>query len=251
MLPRISYSEIQSRVESTGRILLTTESEYINTSQKVKIKCGCAREIYQFVSDVLTHYHCRSCRSQNHIPFSEIQTKFTNSGCILLLIESEYRNTKQRVKYICNCKRESIISVDAFLRGHRCKRCAIETQKKNQNGIFTPNYGRFGDENPNWSPDRSTLYCGQRGPLDGDWVKSILKRDEYICQACTKHSNLKAHHIYNYADYPELRLEISNGITFCEFCHIYFHQLFGYGKNSQAQLDDFLRIMKVQLAQCL
>lgn len=58
-----------------------------------------------------------------------------------------------------------------------------------------------------------------------NWRKAVFKRDKYTCQLCgdNKGGNLRAHHIKEYAKYPELRHVISNGITLCEACHIKVH----------------------------
>lgn len=60
------------------------------------------------------------------------------------------------------------------------------------------------------------------------WRNSILQRDQYICQKCHKQckkyeKGLAAHHIKEYAKYPELRLDINNGITLCRECHMEHH----------------------------
>lgn len=52
------------------------------------------------------------------------------------------------------------------------------------------------------------------------WRTDVFKRDAYTCQDCgTRGGRLVAHHIQRWADKPELRYEVSNGITLCEKCH--------------------------------
>lgn len=53
------------------------------------------------------------------------------------------------------------------------------------------------------------------------WRFDVFARDKFTCQKCgdNKGGNLNAHHIKHFADYPELRFELSNGITLCEPCH--------------------------------
>lgn len=75
-----------------------------------------------------------------------------------------------------------------------------------------------------------------------NWALSVYKLDNYSCQCCGRRKNgLNAHHIESYRDNPHLRIEISNGITLCNDCHKAFHKMFGYGKNTRAQLISFLR----------
>lgn len=57
------------------------------------------------------------------------------------------------------------------------------------------------------------------------WRKSVFIRDGFTCQICgSRGVRLNAHHIKSYAAYPELRFDISNGITFCEVCHKKVHR---------------------------
>jgi len=63
------------------------------------------------------------------------------------------------------------------------------------------------------------------------WIKAVFKRDNYHCQNCGKKGGkLQAHHIESFAKHPELRLVVSNGVTFCEDCHKTWHKNHGRGK---------------------
>jgi len=51
----------------------------------------------------------------------------------------------------------------------------------------------------------------------------VFQKNGYVCQACGGKSGvhyLQAHHIKPFADYPELRLDVNNGITLCSLCHV-------------------------------
>jgi hypothetical protein len=72
------------------------------------------------------------------------------------------------------------------------------------------------------------------------WRKSVYVRDNFSCQKCgCSGGNLNAHHIYNFADYPELRFAINNGITLCKICHKNFHKKYGKKNNTKEQLENW------------
>jgi 5-methylcytosine-specific restriction endonuclease McrA len=56
------------------------------------------------------------------------------------------------------------------------------------------------------------------------WRADVLRRDNYLCQICGSNNNLHAHHRKSWIEFPELRLELSNGRTLCSECHKLFHK---------------------------
>lgn len=51
------------------------------------------------------------------------------------------------------------------------------------------------------------------------WRNEVLKRDGHKCAECGSENNLQAHHIYEWSEYPALRIDVDNGITLCGNCH--------------------------------
>lgn len=104
-----------------------------------------------------------------------------------------------------------------------------------------------GENNPKW---RGGIVRGERNGYHAqdykNWRRMVYVRDEYTCQMCgaksgkNKRLKLNAHHVYNWASYPEYRLEVSNGITLCEECHLLFHSIYGKQRNTPEQLQAFL-----------
>ncbi len=61
-----------------------------------------------------------------------------------------------------------------------------------------------------------------------EWRRIILNRDNFTCTECmVVGGELHAHHIKPFATFPELRLDVDNGITLCRGCHIKIHSLNG------------------------
>lgn len=62
-------------------------------------------------------------------------------------------------------------------------------------------------------------------PEYNEWRRKVFERDDYTCQICGQRGGkLNAHHIKRFADFPEKRCELSNGITLCERCHKNIHR---------------------------
>jgi len=54
-----------------------------------------------------------------------------------------------------------------------------------------------------------------------EWHRKVLEKDNFTCQVCGKRGGkLEVHHIKSFADYPDLRFEVSNGIAVHKTCHL-------------------------------
>ena len=75
------------------------------------------------------------------------------------------------------------------------------------------------------------------------WQRSCMERDCFIDKKTgQKGGKLEVHHIHNFADYPELRFVVENGVTLSKKSHREFHFLYGNKNNTQGQLNEFLTI---------
>ncbi len=90
---------------------------------------------------------------------------------------------------------------------------------------------RVGKDAPNWRGGVTTENNLLRWCQDNkDLRKRVFERDDYTCQICGDRNGngktilLNAHHIKSWAEYPELRFEDSNCITFCVPCHKKIHK---------------------------
>lgn len=55
------------------------------------------------------------------------------------------------------------------------------------------------------------------------WRIAVVKRDGK-CVKCGSKDDLEAHHIKHFSEYPELALDLNNGITLCKKCHVNLHK---------------------------
>lgn len=84
----------------------------------------------------------------------------------------------------------------------------------------------IGEKHPNWKGGISgEIMRIRKGSEIKLWRNFVFERDNFTCQHCgdNKGGNLQAHHIKSFADYPELRFEVSNGLTLCKPCHDKHH----------------------------
>jgi len=97
-----------------------------------------------------------------------------------------------------------------------------------------------GERNTNWRGGITTENEKIRHNTNNKiWKKSVLTRDNFTCQRCGSCKKLNVHHINNFADFPEVRFAIDNGIIFCQKCHKEFHKRYGKRNNTSKQLLEY------------
>ena len=99
-----------------------------------------------------------------------------------------------------------------------------------------------GEKNSQWKGGITPISDKIRRSIEYKLFRdSVLARDGYICQKTgIKEMDLEVHHILNFAQCPELRFAIDNGITLSKEMHKEFHRRYGKKKNTKEQLEEFL-----------
>jgi len=137
------------------------------------------------------------------------------------------------------------------IKGKKCPEIS-----KRQMGKDNPNYGhkltieerrikslnQRGSKSGGWkgglTKKHILIRCGIETRL---WREAVFARDNWTCQKCkVKGCNINAHHIKNFAQYPELRFAIDNGVVLCQDCHREFHKIYGRKNNNKEQIDKFI-----------
>lgn len=131
-----------------------------------------------------------------------------------------------RTKFCERCKKEFVANYANY---HKVKFCSYECSNQGKCGRLGKKgsekqrlvmRSRLADKHPRWKGGNSRYYrLGYYSNEYKLWRKSVFVRDNFTCQSCGSMGYITAHHIKSFANYPELRFEITNGLTLCEPCH--------------------------------
>jgi len=141
-----------------------------------------------------------------------------------------------------NCFQKTNEFKEMVRKTHKGRKCSEETKTKMKENSWThcdrydeirleisermsgknnPMFGKLGKQNPCWNPDLTDEERRKQHCVIGisRWRKKVKERDNQTCQCCGSKNHLEAHHINNFRDFKELRIDINNGITLCFECH--------------------------------
>lgn len=235
-LEKLTYRYVKRYFEERGCKLL--EENYINNRTKMRYRCNCWNISKITFCGFQQGNRCNKCgtkrcaKKKRHT-YEHIYNYFKEQGCELL--EKDYTNALTKMRYKCNCGSKSTITFADFSSDRRCKKCGIEK--------------RTGHNNHNYNPNLTDEDRKNRRLIKGydQWVKDVYKKNNYTCQKCGCNSNrknrLNAHHIDGYAENPNIRLDLNNGITFCQKCHMGFHYIYGKKNVNRKQLDNYFKMI--------
>lgn len=193
-------------------------------------------------------YNCDCCGKESECPkfhYNRYKNHFCSKKC-----KAEWQSIHKsgenspiwkygEITYQCDmCEKNNTTSVADYNKhkNHFCsKECKAEWQSIH---IRRENH-------PRWDPSitQEEREDSRRYVEYDDWRKKVYERDNYTCQCCGEignGSNLNAHHLNGYKWDVENRTNVNNGITLCETCHKEFHGVYGKGKNTKEQFEEFL-----------
>jgi len=79
-----------------------------------------------------------------------------------------------------------------------------------------------------------------------EWSKEVKKIFDNRCAICGSAKDLEAHHIYPKSKYPQIALDIRNGVCLCRKCHrtgaMAYHKKYGMFGNVKSII--FFTIVK-------
>lgn len=81
---------------------------------------------------------------------------------------------------------------------------------------------KLGNESRNWKGGKSKEHeLARHRKSYRKWREAVFVRDNYTCQSCFRRGGyLEAHHIKRFSEHPDLRYDVSNGVTLCLECHV-------------------------------
>lgn len=169
----------------------------VNESKRKRlIDCSfCGKRFYKWPCIITEKNYCgRSCHHKSMLKEKEILTCEVCKKDFL-----EYKS------YLNHRKR--------FYCSRHCRRIGDSLKKR-------------GENSNNWKGGVSYINGRIRKGVEWKmWREAIFKRDDWTCQDCGARSGkgksieLHPHHVKQYATHPELRFDVSNGITLCKECH--------------------------------
>lgn len=160
---------------------------------------------------------CEQCgKVEQVIPARSRKYRFCSYSCRGSWRKAHYKGKANpnwkggEIEIVCKSCRKVFLDIPSSKRKFCSKPCADKD-----------GFRYSGKEHPNYREDARRK---NRTGKHHQWVNAVISRDKATCQECgAVEIELHAHHIKSYKGYPELRFDVSNGITLCYKCHWDIH----------------------------
>jgi protein gp37 len=201
-------------------------------------------------------YKCRSWENKNKFNVDNSRGDGLSAKChdcvrVKIKICTKGRPSPMKGKKFTGQALKNMRAASKKRRGTRLSSPKVYTPEGYANlikAVKKPRPSIQGSNNSRWKGDRKNTASAQRElnktPLI-EWRISVFERDKYTCMDCgdKRGGNLEAHHIKEYAKFPALRHEISNGKTLCKTCHKKAH----FKPNSTRNLRKLKKMGKTKI----
>jgi len=220
--------------------------DYVRCKDKLPYICpkhkdkGILYTSYDSFKDSITgcnYCACEMRHDEQRYSYDFVKQKFTDKN--YSLITKDYINVDQDLEFICLEHEEygvqttslwSVLNYD-----NNCTKCRYVLQS--------------GDLHYNWrdggaGKERNLV---RNKEIYKTWREGVVQRDNHTCQCCNSKINIiETHHLYNFAEYPDLRFDVNNGTTLCNKCHNFnqigsFHHTYGAKNNTPEQLWEYIQ----------
>lgn len=250
---RLSYDQVKENIESfVGYKLLS--KMYTGYQDTLEIRCPNNHVFSSTWNKFSQGRRCTYCAGNAKKKLQEVYDLFYSKNYIPLF--TTYKNSTTRLPYICLDHQKEVLYIDfsSLKRGRGCKYCFRD---------------RISGENaPRWKDGRSDLHDYLRKQLK-EWKKESIKQCEYKCVITHNRFDV-VHHLYgfdkifeeaflelnlkiheNISDYTddelkliknkilELHFKYPLGVCLSNKVHDRFHELYGFGKNTPEQFEEF------------
>ena len=144
-IQKLTKEEIKKELEEKGCEFIS--SEYNGLCHFIECKCKCGNLRKCKLSNFRKSSRCRKCLHKDlALNLDLVKNYFYENGCELL--EKEYKNARNKLKYKCCCGQISKICFYSFKNGNRCDKCG------NRKVSAWMSKNRRGEKNPRWIKDR-------------------------------------------------------------------------------------------------
>jgi len=151
--------------------------------------------------------NCKQCDRKFSVALSTIAAGKGN--CCSKACRDRYRIGKPVLKLKTRCDKKPRTSFTCQL----CGKVFIDEHAERPRKFCSNQcLGRSKRKNKSESPRAKQMVALQA------WAKKIILRDK-SCVRCGHRESLQAHHLKSYAEHPDLRLDVTNGVALCPVCH--------------------------------
>lgn len=268
-------AKIKTHYEELGYVYTKMKDEFVvkiehltrGSSVYVDVKCDYCGKIYQkhwnnyIVENEKSTIHkdsCNQCKSlkakesvnltygcDNVFQLDDVKTKIKNTNLEKYGVDNPSKSqlVVDKIKQV-NLEKYGVTS---YMQTEECKERFRKNYMEKYGIPYSPSLlitHQRGELHPCWKGGVKVNGLFRQSFEYKEWRQIILKNDNYTCQCCgthgTKDNKLHVHHIFNFAKYEDLRLDVNNGICLCKKCHYKFHSLYSFKDTNKTQLDEFL-----------